>query len=180
MASTTPAAAAGAAGEGAGAAVTTGLPSGPSAAAPLSGFAPHAPPPPRSSAPRHNRPAPLGLRPYKSSLLTPPATPLHSHLLDGAGTDADADVLEKMAAGRTTTSKDSGLLDLFFLTFNCAKTPVDVDVFARHLRAALRENARAAHARRSASTRDGAARSEESQDEDEGATRAELPDLVVL
>lgn len=34
-------------------------------------------------------------------------------------------------------ASERDLLDLFFLTFNCAKTPVDVNVFARHLRRAL-------------------------------------------
>lgn len=49
-------------------------------------------------------------------------------------------------------------VDLFVLTFNCAKTVIDVDVFARHLRSALVHHDRQA----------------------QGVTEAELPDLVVL
>lgn len=59
-------------------------------------------------------------------------------------------------------------LDLFFLTFNCAKNIIDVDVFARHLRAALQEHGQ---------TREG-----EVPDPDDGPhdDPAALPDLVVL
>lgn len=52
-------------------------------------------------------------------------------------------------------------VDLFVLTFNCAKTVIDVDVFARHLRGALGQYGVQAHA--------GGV-----------ANLVELPDLVVL
>lgn len=49
-------------------------------------------------------------------------------------------------------------VDLFVLTFNCAKTVIDVDVFARHLRSALGQHGGQAGV----------------------VTDVELPDLVVL
>lgn len=60
-------------------------------------------------------------------------------------------------------------LDLFVLTFNCAKTIIDVDVFARHLRGALQEHGQC---------RQGNASDDPDDRPQEGL--AELPDLVVL
>lgn len=76
-----------------------------------------------------------------------------------------------MAAGGTNKKNQGSLLDLFFLTFNCAKSPVDVDVFARHLRAALREKRERGH---------GEVRSAVDLEEEEERGKAALPDLVVL
>ena len=54
-------------------------------------------------------------------------------------------------------------LDLFVLTFNCAKNIIDVDVFARHLQNALQQHGQSREG-------DGARLSDP----------GELPDLVVL
>ncbi|ROW10276.1 hypothetical protein VMCG_01929 [Cytospora schulzeri] len=61
-------------------------------------------------------------------------------------------------------------LDLFVLTFNCAKTIIDVDVFARHLRGALQE-----HGQR----REGEV-PEDLDDRPQKDEPVELPDLVVF
>lgn len=55
-------------------------------------------------------------------------------------------------------------LDLFVLTFNCAKNIIDVDVFARHLQGALQQ-----HGQR-----------REGGDGTRPKDPLELPDLVVL
>ncbi|KUI60165.1 Type I inositol polyphosphate 5-phosphatase 13 [Cytospora mali] len=62
-------------------------------------------------------------------------------------------------------------LDLFVLTFNCAKTIIDVDVFARHLRGALQEHGQRWDGEVPDDTNDG------SQQQDEPI---DLPDLVVF
>lgn len=54
-------------------------------------------------------------------------------------------------------------LDLFVLSFNCAKNIIDVDLFARHLRGALQEH--------------GQRREDDAPGLKDGI---ELPDLVVL
>lgn len=67
-------------------------------------------------------------------------------------------------------------LDLFVLTFNCAKTIIDVDVFARHLRGALQEHGQ----RRDGEVPD---RLDDPDDLDDGPQEGkavELPDLVVF
>lgn len=61
-------------------------------------------------------------------------------------------------------------LDLFVLTFNCAKTIIDVDVFARHLRGALQEHGQ--------TTREGEVPDHPDDVPPEDAVG--LPDLVVL
>lgn len=76
-----------------------------------------------------------------------------------------------MATGGTNKKESGELLDLFFLTFNCAKTPVDVDVFARHLRTALSENGARKH---------GQAKSAVGAGDEEESGEAVLPELVVL
>ena len=78
------------------------------------------------------RPQQLGSQatlPHRT-ILTPPPTPYVPDFADANRTDTYGD----MAAANNQMQEE---LDLFFLTFNCAKTPVDVDVFARHLSGAL-------------------------------------------
>lgn len=55
-------------------------------------------------------------------------------------------------------------LDLFVLTFNCAKTIIDVDVFARHLQGALQQHGQRREGGHGPRPKD----------------PVELPDLVVL
>lgn len=59
-------------------------------------------------------------------------------------------------------------VDLLVLTFNCAKTVIDVDVFARHLRSALVQHGQDQNGGGHAQAAGAAAAAEE------------LPDLVVL
>lgn len=63
-------------------------------------------------------------------------------------------------------------LDLFVLTFNCAKAIIDVDVFAQHLREALQEHGQSREGEVPDHLDD---RPQEDEDED-----VDLPDLVVL
>lgn len=64
-------------------------------------------------------------------------------------------------------------LDVFVLTFNCGKAPVDANVFARHLRSALSHDVEVA--------REGAGElNVDPGGPAEPETRANLPDLVVL
>lgn len=84
---------------------------------------------------------------------------------------------ESMARG------NAGLLDVFFLTFNCAKTPVDVDVFARHLRGALVQHGtqQQQQQQRQKRYRGSSGDSEEEEGAEARSGRGVgLPDLVVL
>lgn len=94
--------------------------------------------PDQPGTPARRRPAALatGQQPHHN-ILTPPVSP---------------------AAGLLHHTMRNSAVDLFVLTFNCAKTVIDVDVFAAHLRGALVQHG-------------GPAR---------GVTEVELPDLVVL
>lgn len=80
---------------------------------------------------------------------------------------------ESMASG------NAGLLDVFFLTFNCAKTPVDVDVFARHLRGALVQHGTQQQRQRRDEGSSGDSEEEEGAEAKSGRGVG-LPDLVVL
>lgn len=75
-------------------------------------------------------------------------------------------------------------LDLFFLTFNCAKTPIDVDVFARHLRGALVQRGNRKQRHPGEVRVDGEQWEEDTGlggvEQEEGGIGDGLPDLVVL